>query len=362
MNKVQVQIVQHLKPGGIETLSLDFCQQTDVTVYIVSLEGNKKQSLAQWPRLKAYESRLFFLDKKPGWSLTCLYRLIRLLRRLRPSAVHTHHIGPMLYGGFAARLAGVPALVHTEHDAWHLNSGRHRQIVSACLTLLRPLLVADAQTVADRLRELYPKQHCEVIENGINTKVFNIGSQQLARRALDLPQQVPLIGCAARFHPVKGHQNLLNALLSLPPNVHLALAGSGELEVSLKAFCTQHGLQNRVHFLGHLDQMVLFYQALDLFCLSSEQEGMPLSALEAQACGKHVVLTDVGGCRQCIGPDSGVLVPPAQPEVLARGLAHMLSQPACTAPRSYVVQQRSLEVMLHRYQQLIHPNIQAIGG
>lgn len=362
MNKVQVQIVQHLKPGGIETLSLDFCQQPGVTVYIVSLEGSKKQSIKQWPRLQGYETRLYFLDKKPGWSLGCLYRLVKLLRRLKPAVVHTHHIGPMLYGGLAARLAGVPSLIHTEHDAWHLNSGKHRSIVSACLTLLRPLLVADAQTVADRLRELYPKQRCEVIENGINTHVFDIGSQQVARRALKLPQQVPLIGCAARLHPVKGHQHLLNALLNMPQNVHLALAGSGELESKLKAFCQKHGLAERVHFLGHLDQMALFYQALDLFCLSSEHEGMPLSALEAQACGKHVVLTDVGGCRQCIGPDSGMLVPPAQPELLARGLAQMLKEPACTAPRSYVVKQRSVEVMLQRYQQLIHPKSKVVGG
>jgi len=352
MSNVQVQIVQHLKPGGIETLSLDFCQQADVTVYLVSLEGCKKQSLADWPRLQPFANQLFFLNKAPGWSLICLGRLIRLLRFLQPQRVHTHHIGPMLYGGLAARFAGVPELVHTEHDAWHLNSWQHRWIAASCLKLLRPTLVADAEAVAARLAALFPQQRCAVIENGINTKRFEIGSQLLARRALGLPQQVPIIGCAARLHPVKGHLHLLKAMQYLPPQVHLALAGDGPLRQELQQFCQQTGLASRIHFLGHLDQMPMFYQALDLFCLPSEFEGMPLSALEAQSCGKHVVLTDVGGCRQCIGPNSGLVVPPSQPRALADALMQMLQQSACTEPRRYVVQHRSVDAMLQRYQQL----------
>lgn len=352
MKPVHVQIVQHLKPGGIETLSLEFLQQKEATVYLVSLEGQKSTSLAQWPRLKAFEHQVFFLDKQPGWSLRCLWRLYRLLHALAADVVHTHHIGPMLYGGLAARLNGIKKLIHTEHDAWHLNNSRHRWIVSACLSWFRPTLVADATAVANRIRQLFPHRECRVIENGVNTETFNIGSQQLARRQLDLPMQVMLIGCAARFHPVKGHHTLLAALRQLPENVHLALAGSGPLLASLQQYCEEHQLTARVHFLGHLDDMTAFYQALDLFCLASDHEGMPLSALEAQACGKHVVLTDVGGCRQCVGPQSGLLVPAAQPAMLAHALKVMLSKSACTAPRSYVVSERSVAVMLRRYLQL----------
>lgn len=352
MKAVHVQIVQHLKPGGIETLSLEFLQQKDVTVYLVSLEGNKKSSLEQWPKLKEHQYRIYFLNKQPGWSLACLWRLYRLLRRLRADVVHTHHIGPMLYGGLAARLNGIKKLIHTEHDAWHLENARHRWIVSACLTWLRPILVADAAAVAQRICQLFPGQPCQVIENGVNTNTFAIGSREMARRHLKLPQEVLLIGCAARFHPVKGHQTLLAALRQLPANVHLALAGSGPLLENLQTYCKEHQLTPRVHFLGHLDDMKTFYQALDLFCLASDQEGMPLSALEAQACGKHVVLTDVGGCRQCIGPQSGLLVPAAQPAMLAKALAVMLTKTACTAPRSYVVAQHSVAVMLNRYLQL----------
>ena len=362
MKNIQVQIVQHLRPGGIETLSLEFCQQTDSKVVLVSLEGTKKQALKDWPRLKPFADQLYFLNKGPGLSLCCVWRLMAVLRHVKPSVIHTHHIGPMLYGGLAARLSSRAALVHTEHDAWHLNLPRHKSIVGLCLALFRPKLVADAQAVAEQLVQQFPKYPCHVIENGINTRVFNMGSQQLARRELQLPQHVRLIGCAARLQPVKGHISLLKAMTLLPQQVHLALAGDGPLREQLVQFCRHHGLTDRVHFLGHIDEMPAFYQALDVFCLPSLQEGMPLSALEAQACGKPVVLTDVGGCSQCIGPGSGLLVPPADPQQLAKALLTMLNRPACTVSRTYVVQHRSVDAMLRRYENLAGVKSQAVGG
>lgn len=362
MRNVQVQIVQHLRPGGIETLSLEFCQQSQTKVYLISLEGTKKQALKDWPRLIPFADQLFFLNKAPGFSLKCLWRLMSLLRHLKPDMVHTHHIGPLLYGGLATRLSGLAKLVHTEHDAWHLDLPRHKTIVGSCLRLLKPILVADAQAVAEQFSARFPGYECHVIENGINTRMFNLGSQQLARREFNLPQQVRLIGCAARLQPVKGHLTLLKAMILLPQRIHLALAGDGPLFDKLQQFCYQNNLSNRVHFLGHVEKMPAFYQALDVFCLPSDQEGMPLSALEAQACGKPVVLTDVGGCHQCIGPDSGVLVPPAEPDALAIAIVAMLNRSASTTSRTYIVQHRSVDVMLQRYQQLAGLTPNMAGG
>lgn len=361
MKTVQVQIVQHLKPGGIEALSLEFCQQTDVVVYVVSLEGSKDQALAQWPRLKEFSSQLIFLNKAPGTSLRCVWALVKLLRRLGANLVHTHHIGPLLYGGLAARLAGIRHL-HTEHDAWHLDLPRHSNITGFCLRWLKPIVVADAEAVAVQFAQHFPDYPCQVIENGINTERFTIASQQVARRQLGLPQKVQLIGCAARLHPVKGHITLLQALLHVPQQVHLVLAGTGEMADTLQQFCQTNGLSERVHFLGHVDQMPMFYQSLDLFCLPSLHEGMPLSALEAQSCGKHVVLTDVGGCKHCITATSGLLVPPNAPIPLAKALQTMLQQSASTAPRTYVVQQRSVALMLQRYKTLGTAETLLVGG
>ena len=141
-----VQVVQHLSPGGIETMAIDFARVSPGgrPTYIVSLEGTKSEAIKAWSVLRPFSDRLIFLDKSPGWSPATLARLTRVLRKLKPQAVHTHHTGPMLYGGLAARLAGVPRLVHTEHDAWHLENRKRRVLVRALSAFLRPSIVADA--------------------------------------------------------------------------------------------------------------------------------------------------------------------------------------------------------------------------
>jgi hypothetical protein len=96
-----IQIVQHLRPGGIESLVLElvrFSPPGDETL-VISLEGNREQAVAAWPRLAEHADRLVFLDKTPGWRPGLVTRLVRLFRGLRPHAVHTHHVGPLIYGG-----------------------------------------------------------------------------------------------------------------------------------------------------------------------------------------------------------------------------------------------------------------------
>ena len=116
------QVVQHLRPGGIETLVLELARLAPPgqTTDILSLEGSPERAVAAWPRLAQTGAGLKFFAKAPGWRIDCLLALTRYLRQVRPRAVHTHHVGPLIYGGLAARLAGVPRIIHTEHDAWHL--------------------------------------------------------------------------------------------------------------------------------------------------------------------------------------------------------------------------------------------------
>jgi len=117
----------------------------------------------------------------------------------------------------------------------------------------------------------------------------------MARRALRLPDSGRLIGSAGRLEPVKGHALLIEALAALPTDVTLVLAGDGSQRPILEALAARLGVAERVHFLGHIDSIVTFYRALDVFCLPSVAEGLPLSVLEAQACGVAAVV--VGGYR-----------------------------------------------------------------
>lgn len=354
MNQRTVQIVQHLQPGGIESMALELQRfaRDGHDVHIVSLEGSRQTALTAWSRLLPVAGQLHFLDKPPGLRPGTLLRLVRLLRTLRPDALHTHHVGPLLYGGLAARLAGVRHLVHTEHDAWHLTDARRRALQSLVTRLVRPCLVADARLVREAAEEALPGRHFRVIANGIDTERFRPGNPRGARQRLGLPEGVRLIGCAARLETVKGHAVLLEALARLPGDIHLALAGQGSLAAELARQSEQLGIAGRVHFLGNVEAMPDFYAALELFCLSSFREGLPLSPLEAQACGIRCVLTDVGGNREALCPATGRLVPSGDPARLAEAIAAQLAVEPAASPREFVVNHGDVRVMTRAYEAL----------
>jgi glycosyltransferase involved in cell wall biosynthesis len=354
MRKVTVQIVQHLRPGGIETMALELQRHaaTGHVVHVVSLEGERSAALTAWPRLGPLAARLHFLGKRPGIDPALAWRLRSLLRRLGTGAVHTHHVGPLLYGGLAARLAGIRHLVHTEHDAWHLADPRRRRLQATLVHLLRPRLVADAALVRDTAEAALPGRRYIVIGNGIDTHLFTPGDRDVARRSLGLPCNVRLVGCAARLESVKGHLHLLQALARLPDDVHLALAGDGSLADALAKEALSLGIHARVHFLGNVEEMPSFYRALDLFCLPSLREGLPLAPLEAQACGVPCVLTDVGGNREALWSHNGTLVPASDDLALARALATRLNFAGNDDPRAFVVSQADVRTMTRAYENL----------
>ena len=356
-----VQVVQHLRPGGIETMALDLCSftQSSKKPLIISLEGSYREALRHWPRLQRYNSRVIFLNKQPGIKPLLILRLSRLLKRIDADVVHTHHLGPLLYAGLAARLAGIKQLVHTEHDAWHLNNPRHRQLQKAIIRFTQPLLVADAHIVASAMCRQLNIDKVEVVTNGIDTQYFKPGQQSLARKHLGLPLNAPLIGSSGRLEAVKGHRFLFQALCDLPQDVHLALAGEGSMKQQLQQLAVELGLSQRIHFLGRVDFMPRFYQALDVFCLPSLNEGMPLSPLEAQACNVPTLVTDVGAASETLCPDTGVLIPAQDVDALSLNLlqvlsAHLKSHSTSTqaSPRSFVQSHCDVRLMVHAYSQL----------
>ena len=133
----------------------------------------------------------------------------------------------------------------------------------------------------------------------------------------------------------------------------MALAGGGELEQDLRQQAKSLGVSDRVHFLGVVEDMPSFFHAIDVFCLASQREGLPLSPLEAQSCGRNVVLTDVGGCSEAIAPGLGLLVPAGDIESLAMALSRQL-QEGCSAEarqkaRKFVQEKGDLKKMVHQY-------------
>ena len=350
------QIVQHLRPGGLEVMALSLLQAMTgrAHVKIIALDGTKDDALTHWPLLNSHADDLIFLDKKPGWSARTLFHLARLFQRHSPDVVHTHHIGPLLYGGLAARLTRTPALIHTEHDGWHLH--KNAKIQKRLLRGLKPTLIPVAQQVAQCLTESCGVRADRVIPNGIDSTAFTPGHKTAARQQLGLPLDRVLIGTAGRLEAVKGQRFLIEAMSALPDHVHLVLAGDGTEAAELRQRTKARSLSHRVHFMGRVDRMPLFYQALDLFCLPSLHEGFPLSPLEAQACGLPCVLSDVGGAAETLCPAQGRLARAGDVQDLAACLRDLLSQDHTTAPRDFVLRRFTRDQMRDAYSALYDMN------
>ena len=350
---ITAQIVQHLSPGGIETLVLDLMRHSRHKTLIFSLEGTREHALAKWPVLKPYADRLVFLNKQPGFEPKLIQALVRLFSWHKITSVHTHHIGPLLYGGLACRFSGIKSLIHTEHDAWHLADKKRRLLQKCLLACLRPLWVADAKAVAGKVSSYLKMPNVRVITNGIDIEKFTPGDKLTARQKLHLPENARLIGCAGRLEPVKGQDVLIRALAHLPPAYHLAIAGDGSTKDALKHQVSQAGLASRVHFLGVVDDMPAFYQALDVFCLPSRFEGMPLSPLEAQACNIPSVITDVGGCSEVVCAQSSILVPPDKPVCIAEAVLDLSVLSYRQNPRAFVQQNGNIKDTVFAYDALV---------
>ncbi|MBL8670566.1 MAG: glycosyltransferase [Alphaproteobacteria bacterium] len=353
---VTLHVVQHLRPGGIEVLALEILRNSPrgEEVHVASLEGNARTAAAAWPRLQPHLPRLHFLGKRPGVRPGVVRDLRALIARIGATAVHTHHIGPLIYGGCAARLAGVEALAHTEHDVWHLRRPKDRTLSGLAFDLFRPLLLTPARQMADTLHRIWPRLDVRVVHSGIDTTRFTPGDKVASRQAVGLPRTAILIGTAGRLEQEKNHRLLLSALAKLPSTVHLAVAGSGSQAEALAAETKRLGLANRVHWLGHVEDMPRFYRALDVFCLPSSAEGLPVAALEAQACGIPAVVTDVGGTMEALCPVTGRLVPPGNVEAFAAALHDQALRVRPSSPRPHVVERWDIRKMASAYASIAH--------
>ncbi|MEH6403902.1 MAG: glycosyltransferase [Sneathiella sp.] len=347
-------VIQHLEPGGIEYLALDFFKNFPLgDVCLISLEGNKSDLLRQWPELDAVKDRVFALNKRPGWDLSAIRRLVDVLKTFNADLVHTHHIGPLIYGGIAARISG-RALVHTEHDAWHLDVSKRRNLQKVAISILKPTVVADASKVAEIFGHHMRQAVKAVIINGIDTHKFTPNVVSNPRQKFGLSEQDYVIGTAGRMVFEKNQELLIRAFAKLPGNAHkLLIAGEGELKPRLENLVQELDIKQNVTFLGHVSDMPDFYNALDVFVLPSRKEGLPLSLLEAQSCGVPVIATDVGGVKEAVCHQTGSIVPEGDVANLIQTLqAHVRRDGGLDLSRNFVLKTASQDKMFRKYDQI----------
>lgn len=236
-------------------------------------------------------------------SARTLARVVGLIRRHRIDVVHSHGKGAGLYARLAGALTGTPA-IHTFHGIHVSKYGRTGRALYLGLERwlsrlsFRVINVSESQARTGEALRLWPPGRAVVICNGIDAeetrRVFR--DQGLDRAALGLPGDAPVIGTIARLDPVKGVDVLVEALARLRPRVPGILGlvvGQGSEMARLRTQAAREGLDGAVVFAGEIDEGVRALRAMDVYVSTSRSEGLPLSLLEAMACGVPVVVTRI---------------------------------------------------------------------
>lgn len=276
-----------------------------------------------------------------------LLKLWQLMRRLRPDVVHTHTAKAGFVGRVAAWLARVPVRVHTYHG--HVLSG----YFSPAKTRLFLWLERAAARISDRLITISPALRDELVEQfrvapadrfavvplGLELAPFASQSRGSGafRTAHGIPPTAPLIGIVGRLVPIKNHALFLalaQRLRAVLPDAHFAVIGDGELREQLVAQVTRAGLADCVTFCGWVQDLRAAYSDLDVLVNTSNNEGTPVSVIEALAGGVPVVATAVGGVPDLLrAGEWGHLVPPNDVDALLVAVQATLTEAADEAQR-----------------------------
>lgn len=248
-------------------------------------------------------------------------KLARLLRQKRVNVVHTHMFAASLYGGMAARLAGVPAVVTSEHGENPWKNPAHRWFERRVISPL-----ADARfCVSPRILEL--RRELDGVPPGklhlaINGTVVPPWPGSRPRNA------VPLIGAVGRFIPAKDYPTLLKAVAELRGRgrrLQLCILGDGPEMEHIRRLVDTLQLTDVVQLPGLVSNTSEWYERFDLCVSSSIREGQPVALLEAMAHGLAVVATDVGASAETVANgEGGLVVPPRDPVALADAMARLL--------------------------------------
>jgi glycosyltransferase involved in cell wall biosynthesis len=358
-----VQVVKNLNYGGMERVLADIVRGLDPARFephVLALRylGRFSEGLDQ-------VAQLHLAPRMTRGSMLYPASLIRCFRRLAPDVVHLH--GGIWYkASLAARRAGVPLVIHTEHGR-HVPDPWSARLVDRLASRRTDWVVAVSESLAAYLRAQVVARPSRVlvIPNGIATREFaGRGDRARLRREWEVDDRHLVLGSIGRLEPVKGYDVMLEAFARLRERwngagmVRLVVAGDGSQRAALQTQAARLGIADGIRLLGWRDDVHDLHAAFDLFTLASRSEGMSISLLEAMSAGLCPAVTDVGGNAEVLGPElRHLLARREDPASLAERWEQLLADPGRRAAAARTAQERArdqfdVSLMVARYEEL----------
>lgn len=354
-------LIYGFRVGGAERHLLDLCKGLDRQQFdpeIIYFHRDE-EILPEFRR--ANIPCTIFPVRAGELTLSEIWKLSRIIKRLAPDIVHVHLFHASRFGAMAAYLAGIKRIVRTKHNVSDpgVRPGKKDRIWTVLHRVILTRTVAVSRAIATEIMTPY------VIYNGIDTDYFDPAlidaTSRLEWTRRFGAQGGPVIGIAARLTRQKGHSFLLMAfsqLLSSWPEAQLMIAGDGEERSSLENLAHQLGISHNVRFLGAIRDVREFLSVLDLFAHPSIFEGLGIAVIEAMSMGAPIVATRVDGLVELINDGmEGLLVEPGNPTALAGAMNRILinadlGKTLGRQARQRAVNQFSLKTMIEEYEEL----------
>jgi len=282
----------------------------------------------------------------PIFDLITLIKLFFYFKKEKFDIVHTHTPKPGLLGQLAAKLAGVPIIINTNHGFYFQKNSPYfkkkffiliEKIAAKCSNLIFTINKEDFETAIEE--KICSRDLIRYLGDGIDINRFNPErfSEKFIlnkKKQLGINPEKKIIGIVARLVREKGYLELFAAfkkVLEKFPDALLLIVGPLEPEkrdAISPEIVKNYRIEKNVIFLGERTDVDEIYPLMDIFVLPSHREGLGLSILEASAMERPVVATDIRGCREAVDDSkTGILVPAKNPKKLAEAIIYLLKNP-----------------------------------
>ena len=306
---------------------------------VVVTRVNQHAELIRSHGLKLIHFELSRRSRNPFIEFGMIWRLLRIYREEQPDIVHHVALKPVLYGSIAARLTGVPAVVNALAGLGFLFISKHfqarviRLLVESAFRLLfndpnvRVIFQnPDDMALLTSHGVLVTKQGVLIRGSGVCTLQFNVTPEVYG---------LPLVVLASRMLWDKGIAEFVEAVRQLRGQgvaARFALVGEGDPDnpasISNKQL-SQWQNEGIIEWWGQRDDMPRVFAQSHIVCLPSYREGLPKVLVEAAACGRPIIATDVPGCREIVHDgENGLLVPAKDFYALANALRQLIDNPS----------------------------------
>jgi len=350
-------------PGGAETVFIDLATRLPKEKYrsIVVIRGKG------W----VYEELCrrgvdpVLLDARGSFNWRYLSGLRKLIHRERVDLIQSHLLGANVYCSLAGLLTRTP-VVATFHGSVDIGQNeRFKGLKFGAINAVAGCIVVVTDSLRDDILGRTPLKPCDtrVIYNGIDTSIFQRPHSNTLRQKYGWSENEIVIGSLGNIRSAKGYDILLRAAALLdksPRSYRFVIAGQSNsvLIDDLLALRKDLGLEDKVQFLGFLDDAAEFLSNLDLFLSSSISEGLPLSAIQAMVAKLPIVATRCGGYQRLITDrENGWLVEVGNPQAIADAIETVATDPGLQTKlsenaRKYATETFDIQEMLNAYEQV----------